>query len=83
MYRHLGDNHTGKNQGAAGKLRGGHGIVQNQPAAQSGKHRFQAHNQRGGSGFQPLLTDNLHTVANTHGQHTCKAQRQPAVKDGL
>lgn len=47
------------------------------------KHRFQAHNQRGGSGVQPLLTNNLHTVGYAHGEDTGKAQRQPAVKDGL
>lgn len=43
-HRKLGKNHTGKYQTAAQQLPGRHGLVKDQPAAQSGKDGFQTHN---------------------------------------
>ena len=59
FFRKLGQNHRGENQAAAEYFRTGHGFVQQQPAEEGGEDGFQAHEQRGRRGGDPLLADDL------------------------
>ena len=56
--------------------------MENQPAAQSGKSGFQAHDQRRRGRIQVLLTDDLQRVGDAHGQNAGKDQGKPAGGDG-
>ena len=64
--RHLGEDHRREHEPAADELRTGHGLVEQQPAKEGGKNRFQAHEQRCGGRGHPLLADDLQGLSNAH-----------------
>ena len=61
----LGKDHGNKNQNTAGDLVFVHAFLQEQPAAEYRKNRFQTHDQGSGSGLHVLLSDDLQRIRHT------------------
>ena len=79
--RELGDDDGDEDDEAAEKLSRAQRLMEDKPAEEDGKDRFQAQNHAGKRGGDELLAKDLQRVAHAAGAHARVNDREPRALD--